>query len=109
MQVPNGAASTRHSNVTPASVSENPKVAFVEATVPAGPESMVGRGGATVSTVQVREARSDVFPTPSFARTSNVCGPWPRLVNCVGDVQAPKAAGIQAALERKAGAPHERT
>ena len=88
----NAAPSRRHSKVAPPSVSEKAKVASVEATVPVGPESIVGRGGATVSTVQARDATLEVLPTASFARTSNVCAPSPRLVNCFGVVQAPNAS-----------------
>ena len=70
---------------------EKVNVALVDATVPAGPESIVGRGGATVSASGTKETeRSKVLSITSFARTSrNVCAPWPRLVNCVGEVQEP--------------------
>ena len=86
-QVAKAAASTRHSNVAPASVSENVKLAVVEAMVPVGPMSIAGMGGATVSTVQAREATAEVLFRTSLARTSKVCAPWPRLVNCVGEVR----------------------
>ncbi len=66
--------------MTPPSVSEKAREATVEATVPLGPESIAGTGGATVSAVQVREVVADVLSTESFARTWNVCDPWPRLV-----------------------------
>ena len=87
-QVAKEAVSTRHSKVAPASVSkESVKLAVVEATVPLGPESIVGSGGARVSTVHARETEDDVLPFASFARTSNVCAPWPRPVNCFGEMQ----------------------
>ena len=47
---------------------------------------------ATVSTIQARETTPEVLFSASFARTSNVCAPWPRLVNCLGDVQEPNAS-----------------
>ena len=84
----NAPVSSLHSNVTPASVSENVNVALVEATVPVGPESIVGSGGATVSTVQLRVVVVEVFPTESLARTSNECArPRPSPVVAAGVVQ----------------------
>ncbi len=61
-------------------MSEKASEAAVEATVPLGPESIDGTGGATVSAVQVREVVADVLSTASLARTSKVCEPWPRPV-----------------------------
>ncbi len=77
MQVAYDPPSIRHSSV---SSPLNANDAEVEATVPVGPESMVGSAGATVSAVHVREVVADVLSTESFARTWNVCDPWPRLV-----------------------------
>ncbi len=58
----------------------NPNAAEVEATVPVGPESMLGSAGATVSAVQVREVVADVLSTESFARTWKVWEPCARPV-----------------------------
>ncbi len=80
MQTANGSVSRRHSRIAPASVSEIAKVAAREETEPDGPESIVGAGGATVSTVHVREATSDMFPARSDARTSKVWDPCARSV-----------------------------
>ena len=80
MQTANGSESRRHSSTTPASVSENVRLASVEETAPVGPESIVGAGGATVSAVHVREAAVEVLPAASEARTSKVWEPWARLV-----------------------------
>ncbi len=78
MQVAYAPPSIRHSSVSLAWCNAN--VAAAEATVPVGPESMVGSAGATVSAVHVREVVADVLSTESFARTWNVCEPWPRPV-----------------------------
>ncbi len=80
MQTPNGSVSRRHSRIAPASVSEIANVAAVEDTEPEGPESIVGAGGATVSTVHVRDATADMFPARSEARTSKEWDPWARPV-----------------------------
>ncbi len=69
VQTAKAAASSRHSNVTPASVSEKANDASVEETLPVGPALNVGTGGAAVSTDQARVAEA-VFPAASFARTS---------------------------------------
>ncbi len=84
--------SSLHSNVTPASVSENVNVAPVEATVPVGPESIVGTGGATVSTVQLRVVVVEVFPTESLARTWKEWAPSASPVVAAGVVQTSNAA-----------------
>ena len=63
----------RHSNVAEPSASENVKLAVVDATGPVGPESMVGTGGAIVSTVHERDAGTDALSNSSRERTSNVC------------------------------------
>ena len=55
MQVANAAASSRHSNVTPASVPENVKAAVAVLIAPVGPVLIVV-SGAAVSTVNVRVA-----------------------------------------------------
>ena len=68
----------------PASVPLKVKSAVVDATLPAGPESMVASGGVVsdgraVSTVHVRDAGlGSVLLTPSVARTWKVCGPSAR-------------------------------
>jgi hypothetical protein len=68
------ALSSVHWKTAPAS-DVNEMVALVVATVPLGAEVMVV-SGATVSTVQVREAGvGSMLPATSFARTSNVCEP----------------------------------
>ena len=57
-------------------------VAVVEATVaPAAGPPVIVVSGATVSTVQVREAgEASTLPTASMARTWKVCAPCPRPV-----------------------------
>jgi hypothetical protein len=67
-------------------VSEKPKLGFLpEVLAAAGPLSIVGTGGATASTVQVRVVAAEVLPWPSTARTSKVCEPSRRLLNPSGE------------------------
>ncbi len=63
-------------------------VAEVEANVPAGPLSIVGVGGATVSTVQLCEAAAESLPAASLAWIRNVWSPWSRLVRSTGETHA---------------------
>ena len=63
------------SKVAVPSVSEKPKLTFLpEVLAAAGPLSMLGTGGATASTVQVRVTAALVLPNTSSARTAKVCG-----------------------------------
>jgi hypothetical protein len=64
--------------VTPASLSEKVKVALVELLGSDGPESIVGVGGATVSTVQVRVVGVLSLPAAFRALTWKVWLPWVR-------------------------------
>ena len=69
------------------SVSEKPKLTFLpEVDAAAGPESIVGVGGATASTVHVRVRGADVLPSVSIARTWKVCEPSVRFVYALGEV-----------------------
>ena len=86
--------SRRHSKVVPPSSSVNAKVAPLEETGRAGPDVIVGTGGATVSTVHVRAAEV-LVSTPSVARTWNVCDPSGRPVYSTGDVHAAKVAELR--------------
>ena len=81
VQETNTPASSLHSNVAVPSVSEKPNETFlplVEAA--AGPLSMLGTGGATASTVHVRDVAPETLPYASSARTEKVCEPSARLV-----------------------------
>ncbi len=61
------------------SVSEKPKLTFLPLVEDAaGPESIVGAGGAVASTVQVRDVAEDVLPKASTARTWKVWEPSER-------------------------------
>ena len=63
------------------SVSEKPKLGFLpEVLAAAGPLSMLGTGGATASTVQVRVTTVETLLMLSTATTSKVCEPSLRLV-----------------------------
>ena len=53
MQAENGAPSSEHAKLTPASLSEKVKLALVELVGLAGPEPIVGGGGVAVATVHV--------------------------------------------------------
>ena len=81
VQAANAAASTRHSNVEPASVEVKVKVGrvVVGRAARAGPPVMEVSGGwlsSTVETVKVRLAGvGSTLPAASMARTSKVCGP----------------------------------
>ena len=71
----NAAASTRHSNVEPASVAVNEKLGVVSLVTPLGPAVIVV-SGAVVSTVNDRLAGvGSMLPAGSIARTSKVCAP----------------------------------
>ena len=63
------------------SVSEKAKLTFLpEVEAAAGPESIVGSGGAIASTVHVRVTAALALPSASSARTWKVCEPSVRLV-----------------------------
>ena len=80
VQAANGAASSEHSNVEPASVAEKAKVALVLCVVAGGADVIVVFGGA-VSTVQERVAGvGSVLPAGSVARTAKVWAPSARPV-----------------------------
>ena len=93
------AASTRHSNVEPASVEVNVNVGVLSLVEPRGPAVIVV-SGAVVST---REACSvagvaSMLPAASVARTSNVCAPWASAGVVYGEVQdanAPRRPGTR--------------
>src|SRR5262249_25472540 len=83
--------SRRHWN-EPASVALNAKVALDELVAPAGPDVIVV-SGATVSTLQVRDAGVEsMLPAASIARTSKVCVPCAKPDRFAGLVHAAKAA-----------------
>ena len=76
------------SKVAVPSLSEKPKLTFLpHVEPPAGPESMLGTGGATASTVQVRVTAALVLPKVSTARTAKVWGPSARLEYAFGRVE----------------------
>jgi hypothetical protein len=69
-----------HSNVVPASVAENSKLAELEVVSPLGPET-IEVSGVTVSTVHVRTASdASTLPGGSTARTWKSCSPSDTLV-----------------------------
>ncbi len=75
VQVANAAPSTRHWNVEPASVAVKVNVGVLS--LPGLSTGVSDVSGATVSTVQVREAGvASTLPAASVARTSNVWEPW---------------------------------
>ena len=84
MQVAKAALSSEHSKFAPASGEEKEKLAALDATVPLGPESSTV-SGAIVSTVHVRDAGdASALPTPSTARTRNLCSPSARAESVCG-------------------------
>ncbi len=102
VQAANAAASSLHSSVTPPSVSENVNVAAVEATVPLGPESIVGIGGATVSTVQVREVVPEVFADGVLGADLEGVGALAQARVVDGGDADGERIGVEAALENGA-------
>ena len=88
----------------------NARLAESEATVPDGPESIVvsggvvSDGGTTTSTIQVWDAGvASVLPAPSVARTSKVWSAFARFEYDLGELHEPQDAGVEPALERRAG------
>src|SRR5687768_1196918 len=82
-----GWLSSWHSKDELASLERIAKVAVLEFTVPAGPESMKVFG-APVSTVNVRVAGVwSVLPSGSLARTENVYEPCESRLYCFGELQ----------------------
>ena len=103
LQDANAAASTRHSNVEPASVAVNVNVGVPSPVVPLGPAVIVV-SGAVVSTVNARVAgEASALPRPSLARTSNVCAPSDSAPVVNGVEQDANAAAVDPAREGGAG------
>jgi hypothetical protein len=91
VQPANAEASREHWNVEPVSDELNVNEAVVVVTVPVGPELIVVCG-AVVSIVHVRVAgEASRFPTPSVARTRNVCDPAASPLNDLGLAHAVNA------------------
>jgi hypothetical protein len=92
-QASNGAPSSEHSNVDPASFAENVKLADFSRVSCAGPESMLVSGG-VLSIDQVKLAGvSSVLSRRSVARTSNVYVPVLSSVKFWGLVQGANPDG----------------
>jgi hypothetical protein len=62
------------------SVEANSNVAFAESLGLGGPDVIAGDAGGTVSIVHEYDVEPPAFPSPSRARTANVCGPSARLL-----------------------------
>jgi hypothetical protein len=69
VQGPKPAPSSWQRKLTPASLSENANVALAELLGSGGPESIVGAGGGSVSTVHERVTAALSLPAPSRAFT----------------------------------------
>src|SRR5918999_2317622 len=85
--------SSLHSKLA-ASLARNPKLVAEDRAGSAGPVSIVVPG-ATVSTVQARDAAPPTLPARSVARTSKVCAPSRKPVSSCGlpqPVQAPSSS-----------------